>query len=38
MGKKIFPDGSYYEGEFLIGMFHGLGKFKQNKDGSEYEG
>jgi len=37
-GTKIFPDGSCYEGNFVEGMFHGKGKFKQVADGSEYDG
>ena len=37
-GVKTFPDGSVYKGELKDGLFHGKGKYRQPKDGSEYNG
>ena len=35
--KKIFPDGSVYEGDYIYGKFHGKGKLTF-PSGSSYEG
>lgn len=37
-GLHIYPDGSYYEGEFVDDKFEGKGKFVYKLNGMTYKG
>lgn len=37
-GFHVYPDGSYYEGEFRNGAFNGKGKFFYKLNGMTYDG
>lgn len=38
VGKLLFADGSFYEGEFYRNLMHGTGSFRSTNDSYKYQG